>query len=536
MYKLPYVVSLTPGKDHQTPYVHFQNTAFPGDEKIPLAELMVFDLAKERRTDLDMPGPVLAYGPMPDDGLRWSSDGKKVYATHESRDFRKLSVYEADARTGKAKIIATDQSALPLRPDVLARGRIRVVDKGDEVILYSERDDWAHYYLYDTKDAALKNRITKGKWVVHHVQYIDARNRWLYFTAGGREKGRDPYYSHLYRVRLDGTNLTLLTPEDAHHDIEFSPDGKFFIDRYSTVFTPPVTVLRDRQGKMVMELMKADITNLEKLGWTPPRRFKVKAADHKTYIYGTLFLPANLDKNKSYPIIDMEYAGPQNIYAPRRFLENRQFAIATAQLGFAVMVVDGRGTALRRQSFQDVEFGENFGSPVIVADHIAAMKQLAERHTFIDIKKAGIYGYSWGGYRAARAMMQFPDFFKAGVASAGSHDNFNYIFEHDRWFGMARDFPDTYKIQSNIPLAAKLKNKLLLIHGDADDNVHVANTLQMADALIKANKDFEMLIYPGQNHGTMRRQGYFIRKHWDFFTRHLQGLAPPDHIKIPNGQ
>lgn len=530
-YKLPYVINIRLGEKHQVPVLATQNTALPGADDIPRAELMIFDMASGRRIDLDIPPPMMAYSPLPQDGLHWSLDGKRVYASHDSRDFRTVTVYEADAETGEARAVAVDRGDLPLRG---SGRRFHPVDGSDDVVLYSERDNWAHYYLYDGKTGKLKNRITKGEWSVHDGQYLDSEGRWLYFTAGGREPGRDLYYSHLYRVRLDGTGLTLLTPENAQHEIQFSPDGAYFIDTYSTVSTPPVTVLRASGGRFVMELARADISALEELGWTPPRRVKVKAADGKTDLYGTLYLPANLDESISYPILDAQYAGPQIVWAVRGFLEDRQTNIAMAQLGFAVLMVDGRGTPLRSQSFQDVEFGEGFGSPVIVADHVAAMRQVATRYPFIDIERAGIYGHSWGGYRAARAMFQFPDFFKAGLASAGSHDNFLYIFEHDRWFGMEEEFPDTYSVQSNIPLASNLKGHLLLVHGDIDDDVHVSNTLQLADALIEANKDFEMFIFPDRGHHNIKGDGYYLRKKWDFFVRHLLKETPPAPMPVPS--
>lgn len=531
LYKLPYLISIRPGNQHQIPIVETQNTAFPGSEKVPGAELMIFDMRSGHRIDLDVPPLMMAYSPLPQDGLNWSSDGKRVYVSHDSRDYRTVTVYEADASTGKARVVATDQGKLPLRG---ADRRFHLVDGGKEIILYSERDDWAHYYLYDTRTGQLKNRITEGEWSAHYVQHVDSTGRWLYFTAGGREPGRDPYYSHLYRVRFDGSGLTLLTPEDAQHEVRFSLDGKFFIDSYSTVSMPPVTVLRASDGRFVSELARADISALTALGWTAPRRVKVKAADGRTDLYGTLYLPANLDERGSYPILDAQYSGPQVVWAPRGFLEDRQSDIAMAQLGFAVLAIDGRGTPLRSQSFQDVEFGEGFGSPAIVADHIAAMRQVADQLPFIDVRRAGIYGHSWGGYRAARAMLQFPDFFKAGLASAGSHDNYLYVFEHDRWFGMAKDLPETYAVQSNIPLAPHLKGHLLLVHGDLDDDVHVANTLQLADALIRANKNFEMLIFPDRGHHNLEDDGYFQRRKWDFFVEHLLNEDPPPPAQIPS--
>lgn len=534
LYKLPFVVPTVPGAKHQVPYVHFQNTAWPDSEKIQLAELMVFDMRTGKRTNLAIPKPRVAFEPTPEGGLRWSPDGTKVFAAPESLDYRSITVYEADVATGKVRAVASDSAKLPFRPDVDEAKRFYLVGNGEQIILYSERSDWGHFYLYDGATGKLKNAITQGDWAVHEVKRVDSEGGWLYFTAGGREPDRDPYYSHLYRVRLDGSDLTLLTPENAQHKVQFSPDGRYFIDSYSTVSEPPVHVLRSADGKQLAELGKADISGLTKLGWTAPIRFSTKAADGKTDLYGVLFLPSDFDENRSYPIIDAQYSGTQRVVAPREFLKDSWNAIALAQVGFAVMHFDARATPLRRQSMQDIGFGTGVAAPAILEDHIAAMKQLAERYKFIDIERTGIYGHSWGGYRAARALLQFPDFFKVGIATAGSHDNFLFVSGHNRWYGRPQEYPDSYEHQSNMELAGNLKGKLLLAHGAVDDDVHMALTLQLADALIRENKDFDLFIHPTRNHKDLWQDGYMNRKAWDYFVQNLLHGMPPTGVKVPD--
>lgn len=533
LYKLPHLVAVVPGAKHQVPYVHFQNTAWPSSERRQEAELMMFDMRTGKRTNLAIPKPGIGYGPTPEGGLRWSADGSKIYAAPETRDFRSITLYEADAETGRARAILTDGPvATALQPEVDQAERFLPIGSGAEFIVYSERSDWGHYYLYDGKTGALKNAITAGEWAVHGVSYIDEAGRWLYFLAGGRESGHDPYYSHLYRVRFDGSELTLLTPEDGHHEVKFSPDGKFFVDTYSTVAQAPVHVLRSNAGTTIAELGRANTSRLAQQGWTPPRRFSVKAADDKTDIYGVLFLPADFDERQSYPLIDATYGANFRIQAPRSFLQDRQSALALAQLGFVVMLVDGRGTALRSQSMQDLGFGR---WDVNLEDHVAAIRQLASRHRFIDADRVGVYGHSAGGYSTVHAMLEKPELFKVGVASAGSHDFDLFIYPVNRERGLPGEYPDHFE-PTNYEHADRLQGKLMLAHGLVDDNVHVGVTLQMADALIRANKDFDLFIHPTVNHQSFYRSGYANRKVWNYFVEHLRKETPPSDVRVPDAE
>ncbi|WP_175597233.1 S9 family peptidase [Peristeroidobacter soli] len=531
MYKLPHLVPVVPGAKHQVPYVHFQNTAWPSSEQRQEAELMVFDLRTGKRTNLAILKPGIGYGPTPEGGLRWSKDGTRIFAAPETRDYRSITLYEADAATGRARAIVTDGPvATALQPDVDQGERFLPIGNGAEFIVYSERSDWGHYYLYDGTTGALKNAITQGEWAVHGVANIDEAGRWLYFLAGGRETGHDPYYSHLYRVRFDGSELTLLTPESAHHEIKFSPDGRFFVDTYSTVAQAPVHVLRSSAGAEILELGRADTSRLVEQGWTSPQRFSVKAADDETDIYGVLFLPANFDERQSYPLIDATYGANFRTQAPRSFLQDRQSALALAQLGFVVMFVDGRGTPLRSQSMQDLGFGR---WDVNLDDHVAAIRQLAARHRFIDADRVGVYGHSAGGFSTVHAMLEQPELFKVGVASAGSHDFDLFIYPVNRERGLPKDHPDHFE-PTNYEHADRLRGKLMLAHGFVDDNVHVGITLQMADALIRANKDFDLFIHPTVNHQSFYRSGYANRKVWNYFVEHLRKETPPADVRVPD--
>ena len=530
LYKLPHVVPTVPGARHQVPYVHFQNTAWPDSADRQEAELIVFDMRDGKRINLDIPKPGVGYSPTPEGGLRWSRDGRSIYAAPETRDFRSITLYQADAASGRARAILSDGPAqTALQPDVDGGERILPVADGDEIIVYSERSDWGHYYLYDGNTGALKNAITQGEWGVHGVAHIDAEGRWLYFLAGGREIGQDPYYSHLYRVRFDGSDLTLLTPDDAHHEVQFSPDGRHFIDTASTVSMPPVHTLRSSDGRRSVVLGKADTTALETLGWTPPQRFSVKAADGETDLYGVMFLPSDFDPARRYPIIDAQYGANFRIQTPRAFLRDSLNAMALAQLGFVVIHVDGRGTPLRAQSMQDLGFGR---WDINLDDHVTAIEQLADRHAYIDIDRVGIYGHSAGGYSTVHAMLERPAFFKVGVATAGSHDFNLFIYPVNRERGRPQEYPAHFE-PTNLLHADRLQGKLMLGHGYVDDNVHVATTLQMADALIRANKDFDLFIHPTLNHQAFYRNGYVNRRIWNYFVTHLGGQAAPADVRIP---
>jgi dipeptidyl aminopeptidase/acylaminoacyl peptidase len=410
----------------------------------------------------------------------------------------------------------------------------RYLPNSNELIWFSERDNWGQLYLYDRRTGKLKNQITTGEGNVTEVLRVDEKNRLIYFLGVGREKGRDPYFVHLYRIAFDGKNPTLLTPEDATHQISWAPSGKYFVDSYSKPDVPPVTVVRDSNGKLIANVAKADVSRLVAAGWMPPIPFTTKARDGVTDLYGLMFKPNNFDPSKKYPIINHIYPGPQvGSIGSRNFSPVRGDTQALAELGFVVVELDGMGTPLRSKKFHDAyyaDMGDN-----TLPDQIAAMKQLAQREPAIDLDRAGIYGHSGGGFATADAMFRYPDFFKVGISEAGNHDNREY---EDDWGEMYQGLVETksegssnYDDQANENMAKNLKGHLLLAHGTGDDNVPPYNTLLVVNALIKANKDFDLILLPNRHHG-FGNEPYMVRRRWDYFTRYLLGAEPPHEYEL----
>ena len=385
----------------------------------------------------------------------------------------------------------------------------------------------------------MKNAITSGPWLATTIQHVDEQNRWFYFNAYGREESVYPYASRLYRVRLDGTGLQRLTPEDAAHTTTMSPSGDYIIDTYSMRDTAPVTVLRRPDGREIRTLEEADISKLIDAGWTPGELFSVKARDGVTDLYGFLYRPSNFDPEKKYPIIDYIYPGPQ--IGPIR---SRGFnasppgsARALAELGFIVIHFDAMGTPFRSKAFHDVWYADMEDNGLI--DHVHVIKQLAARHPWIDIDRVGIYGHSGGGFSSTDAILRFPDFFKVAVSGAGNHDNRSYSWGWgEKYQGLledGNDGSDNYESQANHLKAKNLKGRLLLTYGTLDDNVHPNATLLLVDELIKHNKDFDILVLPNRNHG-YSREPYVVRRTWDYFVEHLLGEEPPAGYKIEDPQ
>jgi dipeptidyl aminopeptidase/acylaminoacyl peptidase len=415
---------------------------------------------------------------------------------------------------------------------------IDIIDETNEVIWYDERTDWGHLYLYDGATGKLKRAITSGDFLVRQLVHVDIQNRVVYFVASGRETS-DPYYRYFYRASLDHDGIELLTPEEADHEIIMSPEGNYFIDTYSAVNTNPITILRSTTGDMLQLLEQADLTALELLNWQRPESFHVKARDNNTDLYGVLFFPTHFDPSKRYPILDFTYPGPHQIQTPKRLgiygdggddmseeLDwNFWHAQASAELGFIVMTLDGMGTAYRSRSFKDVAYGENFGEAGGLVDHVIAIKELAKSRPYIDLNAVGIWGSSGGGYAAARAMLLFSEFFKVAVAQSGNHNQLLYgQMSGERNIGEPTQ--EKYRLQSNSTYAERLEGKLLLIHGELDDDVHPAHTLEFVDALIKADKDVDLLIVPCEGHA-LSDIPYIYHKRWDYFLEHLLGVKPP---------
>ncbi|MDZ4674243.1 MAG: DPP IV N-terminal domain-containing protein [Gemmatimonadota bacterium] len=467
--------------------------------------------------------------------LQWYPDGSQVAFISSSRDHKQAWFRIADARTGAVRTVLEERSATQIGDASLPEDLWQVLPGTQELIWWSQRDNWVHLYLYDLRTGQLKNPITTGSGNVTRIVRVDAVTRRIWFMANGREADRDPYFQHLYRVGFDGKGLTLLTPDVGHHTISPSPDGRWAVDTWATPTTPPVSVLRDAAtGRVVRELERADISRLVATGWTPPTAFTVKARDGVTDLHGLMFTPTRLDSTRRYPIINYIYPGPQSgSVGSRNFTPARSDHRALAELGFIVVAIDGMGTPGRSKSFHDFYYGR-MGDNTI-PDQVAGMRQLAERYPFIDIARAGMWGHSGGGFATAAAMFQAPEFFKVGIAESGNHDN--RVYEDDwgeRYQGLLvrTGETDNYAAEANQTHAAKLQGRLFLIHGMMDDNVPPYNTLLVVDALMKANKDFDMLMLPHARHGFGQDGPYIMRRRWDYFVQHLQGNIPPTAYRM----
>jgi dipeptidyl-peptidase-4 len=523
-----------------TPRLQAWKYPLPGDSAIFMISRVIIDVDERRVIRLQLPPDahrstlcdhVACRGTWAD--VEWSPDASQLAFVSTSRDHKRAQLRVADAQTGAVRDVLEETVATQYESGY---GRVNwhVLPASNEVIWFSERDDWGHLYLYDLSTGALKNRITSGAGPVLQLVRVDEKERMLYFIAAGREKGRDPYFQHLYRVGFDGKRLALLTPEEANHEVTLSPDGRYFTDSYSRPDVPPTTVLRDRDGKLLMTLEKADISRLVATGWTPPIPFTVKARDGATDLYGLMYRPTNFDSTRSYPIINNVYPGPQSgSVGGRSFAAARGDTRALAELGFIVIQLDATGTPSRSKSFHDAYYG-NMGDNGL-PDQVAGMRQLAQRHRWIDLERAGIYGHSGGGYATADAMFRYPDFFKVGIAAAGNHDNRNYEDDWgERYQGLlVRNANGTtnYDDQANQNHVRNLKGKLLIAYGTLDNNVPPYNSLLLVNELIKANKDFDVLPFPNRGHG-FGSEPYWVRRRWDYFVRHLMGAEPPREHEI----
>jgi dipeptidyl-peptidase 4 len=464
----------------------------------------------------------------------WNEDATKLAFVSSSRDHKEARLRIADAQTGEVREVFEEVVETQYES---GQGSInwRYLPKSNEIIWYSQRDGWGHLYLYDLKTGNLKHQITNGDFVVTKLRHVDEKNRVLYFEANGREAGRDPYFSHLYRVDFSGKNLKLLTPEDANHNIYFSPGHQYFVDIYSTPTTPPVAVLRNNNGRKIATLEKADISRLKATGWKAPESITVKSADGQWDLKGLMFTPTHLDQNKKYPVVNYVYPGPQGgSVGSRNFSAARRDHQAQAELGFVVILIDGSCNPGRSKAFHDACYGDISGNTL--EDQKAGIRQLAEKYPFIDAEKVGIWGHSGGGFAAAAALFRHNDFYSVGVSQSGNHDNRNYEDDWgERYIGLMTMGPegvDNYDKQANQNYAGNLKGKLLLAHGGLDDNVPPYNTYLVVDALIKANKDFDLIIFPNARHGFGEDNYYMMRRRWDYFVEHLMGATPPENFSI----
>jgi dipeptidyl aminopeptidase/acylaminoacyl peptidase len=454
------------------------------------------------------------------DDIRWSGDSRRFTLRFNERGHQVLRIVAVAGDTGEAGTIVEETS--PTFIDYSSKQFVHYADKSDEIIWASERDGWNHLYLYDARTGEVKNQITKGSWLVRGVERVDEENRQIWFRAGGIYPEQDPYYVHFCRVNFDGSALVILTAGNGTHEIDYSPDRRFLIDTWSRVDQPPVTELRKvEDGSLVCKLEEADWSQLLATGWKAPERFVAKGRDGTTDIFGVIFQPTNFDPAKKYPVIEQIYAGPQGAFVPKRFASYYS-PQAMAELGFIVVQIDGMGTNWRSKAFHDVCW-KNLGDAGF-PDRIAWLKQAAQSRPWMDLSRVGVYGGSAGGQNAAGAVFTHGELYKAAVADCGCHDNrMDKIWWNEQWMGWP--IGPHYEEQSNVTLAKNLQGKLLLIVGELDRNVDPASTMQVVNALIRANKDFDLLVVPGAGHGAAGSP-YGQRRQRDFFVRHLLGVEP----------
>ncbi|MHB1223254.1 MAG: S9 family peptidase [Gemmatimonadaceae bacterium] len=508
----------------------------PGDSVVAMLERVVIDVESGRVTRLrmerDYHRATLGDDVSMDD-YAFSPDGSKLALVSTSRDHKKATLRVADVATGEVRTVFEETAPTHFE----SRTGWRVLWGSDEVVWYSQRDDWGQLYVYDLATGKLKNQITTGEGPVSQIARLDEKARTIWYVAMGREKGQDPYFRHYYRIGLDGKKAVSLTPEDGDHSAQLSPDGRFLIDTYSKVDVPPVVVLRDAgTGKVLMPLEKADISRLLATGWKPPLSVRMKGPDGRTDIYGQLFTPTTLDSTRKYPIINNPYPGPQSgSVGTRSFTAARGDRQALAELGFIVVTIDGMGTPGRSKSFHDAYYGA-MGRDNTIPSQMAGMKELARRYSWIDIDRVGIYGHSGGGFITAGAMFRYPDFFKVGISESGNHDQRQYEDDWgERYQGLLvrnPDGTDNYDVEANQNLAKNLEGHLLIAHGGMDDNVPPYNSYLVVDALIKANKDFDLLIFPNAAHGYGVDSNYMMRRRWDYFVKWLLDTDPPREYRI----
>ncbi|ETN94474.1 S9 family peptidase [Zhouia amylolytica] len=513
----------------------------PGDSIVFMLERVIIDIPTRKITRLktnadyqrstitdhvaDWSGELL--------DAEWSKDGSKFAFVSSSRDHKIAELKIADAKTGAVTSVFKEKADTYFESGV-DEVNWHVLFDSNEFIWYSERDNWGHLYLYDLQTGELKNQITKGDWQVRAVLKVDTEARKLYFTAGGKEEG-NPYHDYLYSVNFDGSDLICLTPDKGTHRTQISPSWEYIVDTYSSTTNAPVTVLRNMKGEKILDLEVTDISELKANGWQEPIEFTTKARDGETDLYGIMYVPSSYKDSESYPVLNYIYPGPQSgSVGNYSFRAARSDFQAIAELGFVVVAVDAMGTPGRSKSFHDAYYG-NMGDNGL-PDNITTIKQLAEKYPAMDTTRVGIWGHSGGGYASTDAVLRYPDFYDVAVSSSGNHDNRNYEADWgEKWHGLLKTNPDgttNYDSQANQLLVENLKGKLLLAHGTMDNNVPPSNTLLVVEALIKANKDFDLIMYPNKRHGYGDMTKYMMRKRWDYFVKHLKGVEPPKEFSL----
>jgi dipeptidyl aminopeptidase/acylaminoacyl peptidase len=512
----------------------------PGDSNIFTIQRVIINVDEPKVIRLQMI-PDMHRGTLSDDiassgtfdDIDWSDDENEVAFVSTSRDHKNEKFRIANALTSEVRDVF--EETVPTQYES-GQGAInwRYLSKTHEIIWYSERDNWGHLYLYDANTGKLKNQITKGDFVVTQILKVDEKKRVIYFLVDGKD-AKNPYFTHFCRVGFDGKNLVDLTPETGNHSISLSPSGNYFIDSYSQPDVPNVAVLRNTDGKIVLQLEQADISRLKAIGWKAVTPVTIKAHDGSTDLYGLMSTPTQLDSTKKYPVIVYIYPGPQGGSVHGwSFVTGHGDNEALAELGFVVIAIEGTSNPLRSKSFHDMNYG--FMADNTLPDQVTGIRQLAARYNFIDTNRVGIWGHSGGGFATACAMFKYPDFFKVGISESGNHDNREYEDDWgERYIGLITkdaNGVDNYNAQANQIYAGNLKGKLLLAHGLMDDNVPPYNTLLVIQALEKANKDYDLIVFPESHHGYGQYSLYMMRRRWDYFVKNLLGVTPPKEYQI----
>ena len=510
-------------EDGLRPHLMSYERAMPGETDLTTVTYSVIDVSTGKTTEIDIASSPEFLGTY----IYWGRNNEKAYKIDYERGYTERRVIEINPLNGKTRLLLDEKTMTSV--DV-ALEFFQEIPKSNEFIWMSEQDGWNHLFLYDLTSGKLKNLITKGDFVVRSVEWVDEVNRKVYFMACGVNSNEDPYFKKLYVVNFDGSGFKLLSNENADHIISISEDHTCFTDNFSRIDQPNTAILKKlKDGSEILLLAKGDITDLINLGWSAPEAFKVKGRDGKTDIYGVIYRPFNFDSSKKYPVIDGTYSGPHTIRSPKTFkkaLINDDLPLA--QLGFIVMNIDGMGSAFRAKEFRNHSW-KNLGD-IGAEDHIIAIKEMAKKYSYIDTSRVGIYGHSAGGYDAVRALIIHPEFYKVSVSSAGCHDlKIDKVWWPEHHMGIVGPH---YDEQSNIVNAEKIHGKLLLVHGDLDNNVNPVATLRLVAEMIENNKDFELLIVPGHDHYTLYNDKYFIRKRWDFFVENLMRVEIPKEFKI----
>lgn len=534
------LVAWAPANGQPHPQIHDLKVPFPGDRVTPKARYAIFDSATGQRLDLSIPYEEIGQ-------VRWSADGRKIWFLAQA-DEKTGALVEVDVASGAVRTLIEEKSPVlfGFNNSYYNPPNVHILESRGEVVWFSERSGFGHLYLYDLKTGRQKSAITQGDWLVRDIVRVDEPSGLIYFTASGRRSGDNPYHRRLTTARLAGGALTDITPEEADHEFthqgdEISPDNRVFVDNASTLTRKPQARLRRIDGTVIADIETADDTALRQTQWRPPTPFKVKALDGTTDLYGALYLPRDFDPKRRYRVIEHIYAGNQLPIVPHTYragYANLRYMQSLAELGFAVVVVDSRGTPQRSKAFQD------YGHPVVATaldEHRAVITQLAAQHPYLDLTGGvGIVGHSLGGYTSARAVLQHPDFYTVAASSAGSY-NYQATYPVPRFVGQplyadgGSIAPDETTVAPNLAaidngrLAHQLRGKLMLAYGDLDENVYQTAILQFAAKLIEANKDFDLLYLPNRDHNFFRTDPYYIRKVWDHFTLNMLGQQPPEY-------